>query len=98
VPASKTLAVGGSSHACAMIHGSAPGATCGDLRAQTMKNRVAPVEYTVGFPQPFGRNVRLSYPDVGEGPSHVDDECGGDQGICVSVHNSHPLLPLLSFN
>jgi hypothetical protein len=82
----------------AMIDAPRPGETCGDLGVQTMKNGVATVEYTVGLPQPFARNVGLPCPGVGEGESRVDDKCRGDQGLYGSVHNSHPLLPLLSFN
>lgn len=98
MPTTEWQAVSGSSHMSAMIDAPSPGETCGDLGVQTMNNGVATVDYTVGPPQPLARYVGLSCPGVGEGPSRVDDECLGDLDIHGSVHNSHPLLPLLSFN
>jgi hypothetical protein len=62
------------------------------------QNSVATVEDRHLHPQPFMEMARAGDPGVCEALLHVDGNNGSEQVTCDSVHNSHPLLPLLSFN
>jgi hypothetical protein len=63
-----------------------------------MQNSVATVQYRLLHPQPAVPMARPGRPGVCEALLHVDGNNSSEQALCDAVHNSHPLLPLLSFN
>jgi hypothetical protein len=90
--------VGGGCHIWARRSTAAGGGNLWRSRCMTMKNGVLAVEYLYGSPQALDPDTGSSHSAVGDAPLRVDKECGDDLDLCGSVHNSHPLLPLLSFN